>query len=509
MCLWSLGDADADQYWEIRRHTTDAIRATQTPDFDSSITSNTAPVDTWFHVAHVCRNDAGTYRHRVVLDGDWANSTEAPYTRPTGLDLLTIGALRFNANDFISLNGMVAHFAVWDGAVLSQAQVEALAVGADPRTIQSTNLIQYCRIAGSVSPEPDIVGTYDLTLVGSPTRADGPTVDGITISSNFEAVNEAVASDAEYVYAASAGLLDSYDVPTYDDPGTDEGFVVRYDVKQLTGGAGVEARMYQTGLPASVLLYVDWEHGVLASGTFTSDTPNVPDAHTFTFTNSATVGAEGTWDGQYVATFPNFNSVVSSVLSSATMAVTQGRVLVELEGMDSAGDGVGFYAASPANGRINIFLTGGGEVWVNLDWQGSNNKQIDLGAEPSGKYKVEIIYDTQNGTSSQRFRARCWAGDTPPSFTDSDNFGSADDTDQFTALRVPLNGDAHPTRLGRIIICNDITLDLSTITLAPETLISADPVQRFTAGTYEWAVDSADVANITDRSAVRVAVYSL
>lgn len=62
---------------------------------------------------------------------------------------------------------------------------------------------------------------------------------------NFECVDEAVPDDGDYVYATAAGLLDSYDVPTYDDPSTTNGFVVRYRVKDVIGGAGVQVRLYE------------------------------------------------------------------------------------------------------------------------------------------------------------------------------------------------------------------------------------------------------------------------
>lgn len=63
---------------------------------------------------------------------------------------------------------------------------------------------------------------------------------------NYECVDEAVRNDSDYNTAPSAGLLDSYDVPTYDDPGVTNGFIVRYAVPDApTGGAGVQVRLYE------------------------------------------------------------------------------------------------------------------------------------------------------------------------------------------------------------------------------------------------------------------------
>jgi len=87
------------------------------------------------------------------------------------------------------------------------------------------------------------------TFVQSPQKvrpnADGSVAWTASAGSNYACVDEAAPDDADYVYATAAGLLDSYDVPTYDDPGTDNGFVFRYRVKSVTGSAGVQVRLYE------------------------------------------------------------------------------------------------------------------------------------------------------------------------------------------------------------------------------------------------------------------------
>jgi hypothetical protein len=85
--------------------------------------------------------------------------------------------------------------------------------------------------------------------VGGPTivrpEANGSAEWTPSAGTNYQCVDEAVASDADYVYALEAGLLDSYDVPSFTDPGTNTGYIMRYRVKLAEGSAGVEARLYE------------------------------------------------------------------------------------------------------------------------------------------------------------------------------------------------------------------------------------------------------------------------
>jgi hypothetical protein len=73
----------------------------------------------------------------------------------------------------------------------------------------------------------------------------GATAWTASAGSNYDCVNETTPDDADYVYATAAGLLDSYEVPTYDDPQTDDGFIVRFRVKLATGAASVQVRLYE------------------------------------------------------------------------------------------------------------------------------------------------------------------------------------------------------------------------------------------------------------------------
>jgi hypothetical protein len=450
-------------------------------------------VDTWFHVAHICRNDAGTYRHRVVLDGDWANSTEAPYTRPTGLDLLTIGALRFNANDYISLNGMAARFAVWDGVALSQANVEALAEGASPYSISIPTM--YVPLGGNDSPEPDVAGTFDLTLIASPSQgASGPTVPG----PNFECVDEEIASDSDYVSASAAGLLDTYDVPTYDDPGTDEGFIVRYRVKQLTGGAGVEARMYEATQPEFVQSEISEE-------AFTGD-PNIAVTLPGNVVSGNLIVGAVIWDGAASYT-------LSSVVDDRSSTYTTEDVL-----SGEFGNLVVFHAIAGTSGSCTVTVTlsgnAGRKSMIVHEVSGAGERDqyaAQVQTNPGGGTDAVTSGNVTTATSGQYIFGV--TGDPNYQVAKAAGTGYTIRENAGPSLDMQATEDRIQAAAGPIAATFTITGFTETLTaiatFKAEVLRSADPAQRFAVGTYEWDVDPADVADITDRSAVRVGVLSV
>src|SRR5574343_118652 len=106
----------------------------------------------------------------------------------------------------------------------------------------------------------------------------------------------------------------------------------------------------------AVLLYVNWDNGTLSSGTYTAATPDIPNGHTYTFANSATVGVDNDspWSGQTLAELTAWNKSVSATLSSSTMQATSGRIYVEWEGeLENAGASILYLAPTSANnGKI-------------------------------------------------------------------------------------------------------------------------------------------------------------
>lgn len=224
-------------------------------------------------------------------------------------------------------------------------------------------------------------------------------------------------------------------------------------------------------IPASVTLYVRWTNGQPLSGTtYTANTPDVPDAHTWTAVNGATLGtdADAPWSGQYMAELDG-NNRMDTTVSSATVQATTGRFYIEAEGGPNAnGDLLLVAPTTVNNGRVRVRKTGGGNLLVNCSTNGgANSAEVDLGAYPTGDYAVEVIYDITNGTAANRLQARTYGvGDTPPSFTTITG-GSlpSGTTDQYTSVIVGDNTgwDNSGLKVNRIAFSNDTTEDLSNL----------------------------------------------
>jgi hypothetical protein len=196
-------------------------------------------------------------------------------------------------------------------------------------------------------------------------------------------------------------------------------------------------------------------------------------------------------------------------------------------------------------------------------WDGQS-VTVNLGSYTAGTATVvEIIWDTNNATASQRLRARRWTlGGSPPSFSDTATSSTAGTQDQQTSLQLGNSTTGYEIQFGRIIVSDDIAEDLSAVTegealdadyvsataaglldsyevptyddpgvnegfivryrvkdtlggagvqvrLYEGTTLRSTGPTVYAAGEYQWNVPAADVANITDRAAVRVAVYSV
>jgi hypothetical protein len=187
--IWSFGD-DTDSNYQallIRGSQSGALRQYDQvyAGFGGDPTGNVMIANAWQHFAVV---GSGNSSRRVVLNGDWANSSAGTDTFTWYAEQFYLGVAGANeqAQDFF-LTGLLAHVAVWNSA-LSQAQVEGLAgpftsgsqsgSGDNPLAVQTANLVAYWPLVGTASPEPDDQGSYDLTLLSSPTQgASDPTVD--------------------------------------------------------------------------------------------------------------------------------------------------------------------------------------------------------------------------------------------------------------------------------------------------------------------------------------------
>lgn len=137
----------------------------------STYTATAISADTWHCAVAVFTSDSS---RTVYLDGNAATTqTTTRSTSWASIDRLNIGASGPLAADF---NGLIGHVAVWDVA-LSAGNITSLAGGANPLTIDPTNLIAYWPLTADVN---DVVGTNHLTVVNNAAPkapADDPTVD--------------------------------------------------------------------------------------------------------------------------------------------------------------------------------------------------------------------------------------------------------------------------------------------------------------------------------------------
>jgi hypothetical protein len=220
-------------------------------------------------------------------------------------------------------------------------------------------------------------------------------------------------------------------------------------------------------IPASVTLYTNWVHGALVSTTYTQATPEIPNAHTWTFDGSIAAEAASPWNGQYLADFTaDWNDHAVTTVSASTFAASAGRLLVEVQ--TGAADYPRILTASAAIPSYGLLLVRnvGGNLQISLDWNDYNHlAEVNLGTFPTSPFALEIIYDTLNATRAQRLQARVWAiGGTPPgSFTAAGYTwgGSSVATNQFTSLSLGTSDDTSNVLIGRVIVSNSITEDLS------------------------------------------------
>jgi hypothetical protein len=143
---------------------------------------------TW-HLAVVVSNGASD--HRVYLDTSKATSTANAGATLSGINRTSIaGQVASGGNTGGGLDGLVAHAAVWSVA-LSDSDVATLAGGAVPSTVQAGSCLAYWPLTGDQSPEPSSIGSFDMTLNGSPGfSTDNPPVGAsVSIPAIYYAVN--------------------------------------------------------------------------------------------------------------------------------------------------------------------------------------------------------------------------------------------------------------------------------------------------------------------------------
>lgn len=166
----------------LRKTTSDTLQAAvvagTTAEVSNASTVNGFSVNTWHHCAAIF---ASSTSRTVYLDGNVANKgTNTASRSPTAnFTEYRVGGAMDLADDW---NGYIAHVAVWSAA-LSEANIQSLAAGANPLTVDSGNLVWYCPTLVDESPMQDRIGSLDLTFGGNAAySADNPTVDPESIA---------------------------------------------------------------------------------------------------------------------------------------------------------------------------------------------------------------------------------------------------------------------------------------------------------------------------------------
>lgn len=173
MCIGDTGGAD--HYWRIIAAGAvggDPVRAqasgttvTSTADTTTGYSANT-----WHHAIGTFDTSSITVR----IDGGNEGSDSQTPDPSAADDVVAIGA--FERSSIIHyMSGNIAESAMWN-AILTAAEAQSLAAGYSPLLIRPQSLVAYWPLIGRTSPEIDIVGGYNMTLVNTPTTAAHPRI---------------------------------------------------------------------------------------------------------------------------------------------------------------------------------------------------------------------------------------------------------------------------------------------------------------------------------------------
>lgn len=136
---------------------------------DTASSSASGSLNAWVHGAAVF---ASSTSRTAYLNGGNAGSETSSNTQ-SGIDTVRIGQVALSGGAFG--DGSVAEAAVWD-IDLTAAEVAVLAKGVSPLFVRPANLVAYWPLIGRHSPEPDIVGGFNLTLTNVPANFAHPRV---------------------------------------------------------------------------------------------------------------------------------------------------------------------------------------------------------------------------------------------------------------------------------------------------------------------------------------------
>ena len=154
-------------------------------------TSNTIVVDTW---SHVFASGVSATDRTNILNGDVSSKgTSTGSSTPVSIQRTSIGYAQAGTTDF--LDGRIAEVFLWDAA-LTDNEGASLSNGVSPYRVRPGNIIHHWPLYGRNNPEPNFVGTSDMTFVNSPSQADhSPGMPTFALS-NEESFQTAAAAEA-------------------------------------------------------------------------------------------------------------------------------------------------------------------------------------------------------------------------------------------------------------------------------------------------------------------------
>lgn len=155
-----FGSSGTGVYWRNRRNTTDA----------SATTANSYNSNAWNHVVGV---EISASSRSCMLNGGTI-ATDSTNQTPSGtINNFYIGTYT-GGGSAKPMSGRIAEIGLWNVALTADEQM-ALAKGFSPLLIRPQSLQGYWPIDGISSPEIDRWNSRrNLTLNGSPAKADGP-----------------------------------------------------------------------------------------------------------------------------------------------------------------------------------------------------------------------------------------------------------------------------------------------------------------------------------------------
>ena len=141
--------------------------------------SITYPLNTWFHLA--LSYDASNTTNVPVIYFNGVATTMGVLVAPVGTITTTTDPFVIGTNGFTPttrvFDGLLAHFSIWNGVLLTQGEIAALANGANPATIRPDRLICYLPLDGINNPEPDLINGNSASISGTRLGISEPPVE--------------------------------------------------------------------------------------------------------------------------------------------------------------------------------------------------------------------------------------------------------------------------------------------------------------------------------------------